>query len=35
MWQLQKDKEAEKAFVGEHPEIIENKLYQEQRIEIK
>ena len=34
MWQLQGDKEAAKAFVGENPEIINNELYQDQRIQI-
>lgn len=35
MWQLQGDKEAAKAFIGDAPEIINNELYQDQRIDIK
>lgn len=31
MWQLWGDEEAAKAFVGESPEIMNNKLYQDQR----
>lgn len=31
MWQLQSDEEAAKAFIGESPEIMNNKLYQDQR----
>lgn len=33
MWQLQGDEEAAKAFIGENPEIMSNKLYQDQRID--
>jgi len=29
MWQLQGDEEAEKAFIGDSPEISNNKLYQD------
>ncbi|HEL1546701.1 TPA: lipase [Streptococcus suis] len=32
MWQLQGDYEAETAFQGNSPEIVQNKLYQDQRI---
>lgn len=32
MWQLQGDPEAETAFKGNSPEIIQNKLYQDQKI---
>ena len=35
MWQLQNDKEASKAFVGDNPEIMNNDLYQEQRINLE
>ena len=35
MWQLQNDSEAEKAFVGENPELLTNKLYQDQQINIE
>ena len=34
MWQLQGDEEAAKAFVGENPEIMNNGLYQDQKINI-
>ena len=34
MWQLQGDEEAAQAFIGEQPEIINNELYQDQRIAI-
>lgn len=34
MWQLQGDKEAAKAFTGDAPEILENALYQDQRVEL-
>ncbi|WP_270277302.1 alpha/beta hydrolase family protein [Enterococcus casseliflavus] len=34
MWQLQGDEEAAKAFSGELPEIMDNKLYQDQRRDI-
>ncbi len=33
MWQLQGDCEAAKAFIGENPEIMDNDLYQDQRID--
>ncbi len=32
MWQLQGDPEAATAFQGDFPEIVQNKLYQDQRI---
>lgn len=35
MWQLQGDEEAAKAFIGDAPEIINNELYQDQRINMK
>ena len=35
MWQLQGDEEAAKAFVGENPEIMNNGLYQDQKINIE
>ena len=35
MWQLQGDKETEKAFIGDSPELLTNKLYQDQRIDIE
>lgn len=35
MWQLQNDKEAGKAFVGDNPEIMNNDLYQDQRINLE
>lgn len=35
MWQLQGDEEAEKAFVGDKPELMNNELYQEQRIDLE
>lgn len=34
MWQLQDDKEAKKAFIGDSPEIMQNKLYQDQKIDL-
>lgn len=34
MWQLQGDEEAAKAFIGENPEILNNELYQDQKINI-
>lgn len=34
LWQLQGNKEAAKAFTGEAPELMENPLYQNQRIDI-
>ncbi|MCI8402706.1 MAG: lipase [Lachnospiraceae bacterium] len=33
MWQLQGDEEAAKAFIGDNPEIMNNKWYQDQRID--
>ncbi len=35
MWQLQKDTQAAKAFLGDNPEIMNNKLYQDQNVDIK
>ena len=35
MWQLQGDKEASKAFIGDSPELLTNKMYQDQRIDIE
>lgn len=35
MWQLQGDEYAAKAFVGDRPELLENELYQDQRIDIE
>ena len=34
MWQLQSDEEASKVFVGSNPEILQNKLYQDQKIDL-
>ena len=34
MWQLQIDEEASEAFVGDNPELFNNKLYQDQRVDI-
>lgn len=34
MWQLQGDKEASQAFTSDNPEILNNKLYQDQKIDI-
>ena len=34
MWQLQNDKEASKAFIGDNPEILKNELYQDQKIDL-
>ena len=34
MWQLQNDGEASKAFIGENPELLNNKLYQDQIINL-
>ena len=34
MWQLQGDEEASKAFTGDHPEIMKNELYQDQKIDL-
>ena len=33
MWQLQGDEDAAKAFVGDKPELLDNALYQDQRID--
>lgn len=35
MWQLQGDEDAAKAFIGDKPELMNNELYQEQRIDIE
>ncbi len=35
MWQLQGDEEAAKAFTGDTPELLQNSLYQEQRIDLE
>ncbi len=35
MWKLQNDEEASKAFVGDNPEIMNNNLYQDQRIDLE
>lgn len=35
MWQLQGDAEAAKAFTGDKPEIMQNNLYQDQKIDLK
>ncbi|WP_291630537.1 alpha/beta hydrolase [Clostridium sp.] len=32
MWQLQGDNEAKNAFIGDNPELLNNKLYQDQKI---
>ena len=34
MWQLQNDPNAAKAFTGDSPELMNNELYQEQRIDL-
>lgn len=34
MWQLQDDEKAAKAFIGENPELLNNSLYQDQKISI-
>lgn len=33
-WQLQEDEEEKKAFTGDNPEIRNNKLYQDQKINL-
>ena len=33
LWQLQGNEEAASVFIGENPELLNNKLYQEQRID--
>lgn len=35
MWQLQGDEEAAKAFIGDSPELMQNELYQDQRIRLE
>ena len=35
MWQLQEDEEAGKAFSGDSPEIINNKLYQDVKLSVE
>lgn len=35
MWQLQGDEEAAKAFIGDSPEIMNNPLYQDQKINME
>lgn len=35
MWQLQDDEEASKVFIGDNPELLNNKMYQDQRIDLK
>lgn len=35
MWQLQGDKEAQKAFIGDSPEISNNKLYQDVKLSVE
>lgn len=35
MWQLQNDTEAAKAFIGDMPELLDNELYQDQRIDME
>ena len=32
MWQLQDNEEASKVFTGDNPEIMQNELYQDQKI---
>lgn len=34
MWQLQGDEEAGKAFIGNNPELLTNKMYQDQQINL-
>ena len=34
MWKLQGDEEASRAFIGDNPEILNNKLYQDQKINL-
>lgn len=34
MWQLQGDKEAAKAFIGDQSELLINKIYQDQQISL-
>ena len=35
MWQLQNDEQASKAFIGDNPEILNNKLYRDQKINLE
>ncbi len=35
MWQLQGNEEASKAFVGNSPELLNNNLYQDQKIDLE
>ena len=35
MWQLQGDEKAAQAFIGDSPELMNNSLYQDQKINIK
>ena len=35
MWQLQGDEEAGKAFIGDNPEIRNNKLYQDIQLSVE
>lgn len=35
MWQLQDDEEASRVFIGDNPELLNNKMYQDQRIDLK
>ena len=35
MWQLQGDRNAAQAFLGDSPEIMNNPLYQDQRIDME
>ncbi len=35
LWHLKDDGEAAKAFTGEHPELLENKLYIDQQIDFQ
>lgn len=34
MWQLQNDEVASKAFIGSSPSVLQNELYQDQKIDI-
>ena len=34
MWQLQGDAEASKVFIGDNPELLNNNMYQDQRIDL-
>ena len=35
MWQLQSDEGAAKAFIGDSPELMNNSMYQDQRIDLE